>query len=428
MSIQVINSVSALVAENAVSNTQASLQSTLHQLSTGLKINSGADDPAGLSIANGLGANISALTQSGQNASNGIGLLQTADGALSQVTTILNQAITIATEAGNGGLTTAQSTALNTQFTSILNEIDQIGATTNFNGTSVFNSNSTNSLSSTQGSAASPLTTGTALKAGSVTTITDSQTGGTFVFTAGATDTVGTLETAIGAAAGTTLSAGTTATISATTGQLVIAGPASDSLKITTTEPALGGFSPTVVAGNSANVFTSDGTGTGATNTATSINTLSAASLSLATSNLSSTTAAQSALTAVTAAIAAVAAQRDFIGLGNCGFFLYQDRDRASVWPGGCGQPGQSVQHFRRLQNLFFVGGDSGEQCDRIGTDDEIGIAPVFVFVEGGAEGRKFCRIGGRDRLQQSCCVRRRGAGARASQGREAHQQNQSGN
>jgi flagellin len=314
MSIQVIHSISSLVAENAVSNTQSNLTATLQQLSTGLKINSGADDPAGLSIADGLGANISALTQSGQNASNGIGLLQTADGALSQVTTILNQAVTIATEAGNGGLTTAQSTALNTEFTSILNEITQIGSTTNFNGTSVFNSNSTNSLSSVQGSAADPLTTGTALKAGSVTTVTDGETGGTFVFTAGGASTVNDLITAIDAAAGTTLSTGTTATISGTTGQLVIAGPGGDSLQVTTTEPALGGFDPTVVAGNSADVFTSDGTGTGATNTDTTINTLSAASLNLATSNLSSTTSAQSALTAITAAISTVAAERGSIG------------------------------------------------------------------------------------------------------------------
>jgi len=138
MSISVLNNISSLVAENAVSNTQSSLQSTLQQLSTGLKINSGADDPAGLSIANGLGANIAALTQSSQNASNGIGLLQTADGALSQVTTILNQAVTIATEAANGGLTAAQTTALGTEFTSILNEITNIGTQTNFNGTAVF--------------------------------------------------------------------------------------------------------------------------------------------------------------------------------------------------------------------------------------------------------------------------------------------------
>ena len=81
MSIQVINNISSLVAENAVSTTQTNLQHTLQQLSTGLKINSGADDPAGLSIANGLGANIAALTQSSQNASTGVGLLQTADAA-----------------------------------------------------------------------------------------------------------------------------------------------------------------------------------------------------------------------------------------------------------------------------------------------------------------------------------------------------------
>ena len=113
--ISVLNDVSSLVAENAVSMTQNNLQNTLTEFSTGLRINSGAEDPAGISIANGLGANIAALTQSSQNASNGVGLLQTADGALSQVTTMLNQAVTIATEAANGGLTTSQSTALDTE-------------------------------------------------------------------------------------------------------------------------------------------------------------------------------------------------------------------------------------------------------------------------------------------------------------------------
>lgn len=117
MSISILNNISSLVAENAVSNTQTNLQTTLQQLATGLQINSGADDPAGLSIAEGLGANISALNQSSQNASDGVGLLQPADGALSQVNTILNQAITIATEASNGGLSTNQSSALNTEFT-----------------------------------------------------------------------------------------------------------------------------------------------------------------------------------------------------------------------------------------------------------------------------------------------------------------------
>src|SRR5271170_260187 len=118
MALTVLNNIASMTAESALSNTQMNLQKTLTQLSTGLKINSGSDDAAGLSIASGLGANISALTQSSQNASNGVGQLQTADGALSQVTTLLNRAVTLATEASNGQLTAAQGTAANTEFQS----------------------------------------------------------------------------------------------------------------------------------------------------------------------------------------------------------------------------------------------------------------------------------------------------------------------
>jgi flagellin len=170
MSISVLNNVSSLIAENAVSNTQASLQKTLQQLSTGLKINSGADDPAGLSIAADLGASISALTQSSQNASDGIGLLQTADGALSQVNTILNQAVTIATEASNGGLTTDQSTALDTEFQSILTEITNIGSTTNYNGTAVFSATAPTTFTS-DGTSSGATTTSTTIGALSSTTL-----------------------------------------------------------------------------------------------------------------------------------------------------------------------------------------------------------------------------------------------------------------
>jgi flagellin len=313
MSITILNNISNLIAENAVSNTQTNLQNTLQQLSTGLKINSGANDPAGLSIANGLGANIAALTQSSQNASNGIGLLQTAGGALSQVTTLLNSAVTIATEAGNGGLTSAQSTALNTEFTSLMNEITQIGTTTNFNGTSVFNGGTANSFTSTQGSTAAALTTATVIAATNTVTIQDADTGGTFVYTApGAGGTIGGLQTAItNAVAAGTLSTGTTATI--TNGQLVIAGPGGDTLQVSTDSAALGGFDATTGGGEST-VFTSDGTSTGATVTSTAIGALSATSLNLNTASLLSTTGATAALTAITAAINQVSAESGNIG------------------------------------------------------------------------------------------------------------------
>jgi flagellin len=141
MSLSILNNISSLTAENALSNTQASLQKTLTQLSTGLRINSGADDAAGLSIANGLQANISALTQSQLNASDGIGMLQTADGALSQVTSLLNRAVTLAQEAASStlnGSDGSQAQALDTEFQSILNNINSIGSTTEFNGQQVF--------------------------------------------------------------------------------------------------------------------------------------------------------------------------------------------------------------------------------------------------------------------------------------------------
>jgi flagellin len=138
MSLGVLNNISALYAENNLDQTQANLQNTLTQLSSGSRINSGADDPAGLSLANGLAANSAALTQSSTNASEGVGLLQVADGALSQVTNLLNQAVTLATEASNGTLNADQDSAANSEYQSILDEISNIGATTTYNGQQVF--------------------------------------------------------------------------------------------------------------------------------------------------------------------------------------------------------------------------------------------------------------------------------------------------
>jgi flagellin len=138
MSLGVLNNISALYAENNLNQTQASLQNTLTQLSSGSRINSGADDAAGLSLANGLQANSAALTQSSVNAGEGVGLLQVADGALSQVTNLLNRAVTLATESSNGTLNSSQESAANQEYQSILAEINNIGSTTTYNGNKVF--------------------------------------------------------------------------------------------------------------------------------------------------------------------------------------------------------------------------------------------------------------------------------------------------
>ena len=101
--ISPINNVTNIIAENSLSNTQSQLQTTLQQLSTGNELVSPAIAPANSSIAAGLNANIAALTQSAQNTQNGVGELQTAAGALSQVTTLLNTAIPLATQGATSG-------------------------------------------------------------------------------------------------------------------------------------------------------------------------------------------------------------------------------------------------------------------------------------------------------------------------------------
>ena len=298
MALSVLNNISALTAENALSNTQMSLQKTLTQLSTGLRINTGSDDPAGLSIANGITSNVSALTQSEQNASNGIGLLQTADGALSQVTTLLNRAVTLATEGSTSDITASQYTALQTEFASIQSEINQIGNATNFNGSNVFANNAPTTFTSTQGSTAAPLSGTTVMAAADKITISDASTGGTFVFAPGAASTLGALNTAIAAAVTNgTLSATVTGAFVA--GQEVISETATNGITVSTNAPELGPMVPTI-ANDTSTVYIGDGTTTGAANTSvtTTINALSSTALNLGAGvTLGNATAAQAALT-----------------------------------------------------------------------------------------------------------------------------------
>jgi flagellin len=174
-----------MYAENNLNNTTNSLNTVLQQLSSGSKINSGADDAAGLSLVDGLQANSQALAQSQTNANEGVGLLQVADGALSQVTSLLNRAVTLATEASNGTLNSSQDTAANQEYQSILSEVSNIGTTTTYNNQAVFNSN-TNIYTGDSSS------TGASIDALNIRTLSSSNLG----------DTAGTMAYSTGAAAG----------------------------------------------------------------------------------------------------------------------------------------------------------------------------------------------------------------------------------
>src|SRR5712691_394049 len=187
MPLGILNNIPSLAAENQLTLTNNALQTTLQQLSSGSRINSGADDAAGLAIANGLQANVTALSQSVSNANNGVGELQLADGALAQVTTLLNRAITLATESATGTVSNPQRTALQAEYSSILAEINRVGSSTTYNGQAVFQSGSApnlNAQSSLLGSAGA-LALGDVLTVGGKTSVTAGGT--TFSYTAATT-------------------------------------------------------------------------------------------------------------------------------------------------------------------------------------------------------------------------------------------------
>jgi flagellin len=190
MPLGILNNIPSLAAENELTLTSNALSNTLEQLSSGSRINSGADDPAGLSIANGLQANISALSQSVSNANDGVGELQLADGALAQVTNLLNTAVTLATESATGTVSNGQRTAIQAQYASILAEINQIGTATTYNGQSVFQGGVTTNLNAadTPAAAGTALTVNDALTTGDATSVTAG--GVTFTYTAGTTNQV----------------------------------------------------------------------------------------------------------------------------------------------------------------------------------------------------------------------------------------------
>lgn len=142
MSVSILNNIPSLAAQNQLAITGSNLQKTLFRLSSGSRINTGADDAAGLAIADGLHANVTALSQSARNANDGVGFLQVADGALAQVTSLLNRAVTLATESATGSVT--QRNALDSEFQAIAGEITRIGNTTTYNGTTVFSASTLN--------------------------------------------------------------------------------------------------------------------------------------------------------------------------------------------------------------------------------------------------------------------------------------------
>jgi flagellin len=272
--LSILSNPASLAAENQLGITNMSLQNTLLQLSSGQRINSGADDPAGLAIANGLQANISALTQSASNANDGVGELQVADGALAQVTTLLNQAVTLATESANGTVSDSQRVAIQAEYSSILSEIDRIGTNTTYNSSQVFanvgdaTSASTSLLPTTtlggQGGFATSADNGLSLNsallsggnspAGLTLTIN-----GNTVYTAGATDTMQNLVDAVNATGQFTASVASGSLVITAIGNTTA--PTVAGTLTTNAHTVLGAFAGTAGSATNLTVTAADGSG-----------------------------------------------------------------------------------------------------------------------------------------------------------------------
>ncbi|MBP6031196.1 MAG: flagellin FliC [Sphingobium sp.] len=125
----------AAMRAQAASNTATNqLQSSMERLSSGKRINSAKDDAAGLAIATKMTAQIRGLTAASRNANDGISLAQTAEGALGQISNIIQRVRELAVQSSNGTSTNADRSGLDNESRALLDQIDAIATKTNFNG------------------------------------------------------------------------------------------------------------------------------------------------------------------------------------------------------------------------------------------------------------------------------------------------------
>ena len=133
MAMVINTNVSALNAQNNLSKTQNSLSTSLQRLSSGLRINSAKDDAAGLAITNRMSAQITGLNQAVRNANDGISVAQTAEGAMDEVTTILQRMRELAVQAANDSNTADDRASIQLEIDQQVAELDRIADTTTFN-------------------------------------------------------------------------------------------------------------------------------------------------------------------------------------------------------------------------------------------------------------------------------------------------------
>src|SRR5881394_4184666 len=137
MSLRAQNNIAAFDAERNLNATSTRLQQSMARLSSGYRINTAADDAAGLAISEKLRAQIGGLAQANSNAQDGISLVQTAEGSLNEVHAMLQRVRDLAVQYKNGTLSTDDRTAIQSEVNQLGSEIQRIGNSAAFNGISL---------------------------------------------------------------------------------------------------------------------------------------------------------------------------------------------------------------------------------------------------------------------------------------------------
>ncbi|MDD1781878.1 lateral flagellin LafA [Enterovibrio sp. ZSDZ35] len=138
MALSMHTNYASLVTQNTLNNTSGLLNTAMERLSTGYRINSAADDAAGLQIANRLEAQSRGMGVAMRNAQDGISMMQTAEGAMDEMTNIVYRMKDLALQASNDTASTADRTALNEEFTQLGAELHNIVDSTSFGGKTLF--------------------------------------------------------------------------------------------------------------------------------------------------------------------------------------------------------------------------------------------------------------------------------------------------
>ncbi|MDY6103527.1 MAG: flagellin [Acetatifactor sp.] len=131
--------VSAMISNNALTNNDNLLTKSLQRLSSGYKLNNAKDNPAGLAMAKRMNAQIEGISVAGQNASDGVSIIETADGALSEVSDMLQRMNELAVKASNGTMTQEDREIIQSEIAQLKSEITRVADTTEFNGQKLLN-------------------------------------------------------------------------------------------------------------------------------------------------------------------------------------------------------------------------------------------------------------------------------------------------